>query len=382
MNKSLKCSAVSLFAALVALAPNELHSATQTWTGLGTGNNWRIGSNWTSLTIPAVGDDLVFAGSVRPNPNNNNSAVQGVFSSITFDSTATNFLITGVAALTFSNGITNNSVNTQTFNNPITLGSSNVTVAASSGNITMRQAVGDAGAGRGMTKTGSATLTLSNNNTYTGATTVSAGSLILGASGSVGSSSVLDVASGATFNVSAVTGGFVVGSSQTLRGSGTVVGNTTVNGALQPGNSPGLLGFNDALTLGSTAATTMEINGTGIRGTAYDAVNVGNLLTYDGTLTLTLGTTFAEGSYSFDLFDFGSQTGSFDSVTLGGSYGGSLVNDGLGVWGLTSGAETWTFDQSTGALALGVVPEPSTLALSGLGLLALAVSALRKRRRS
>ena len=382
MNKSLKCSAASLFAALVALAPNELHSATQTWTGLGTGNNWRIGSNWTSLTIPAVGDDLVFAGSVRPNPNNNNSAVQGVFSSITFDSTATNFLITGVAALTFSNGITNNSVNTQTFNNPITLGSSNVTVAASSGNITMVQAVGDAGAGRGMTKTGSATLTLSNNNTYTGATTVSAGSLILGASGSVGSSSVLDVASGATLNVSAVTGGFVVGSSQTLRGSGTVVGNTTVNGALQPGNSPGLLGFNDALTLGSTAATTMEINGTGIRGTAYDAVNVGNLLTYDGTLTLTLGTTFAEGSYSFDLFDFGSQTGSFDSVTLGGSYGGSLVNDGLGVWGLTSGAETWTFDQSTGALALGVVPEPSTLALSGLGLLALAVSALRKRRRS
>jgi hypothetical protein len=94
-----------------------------------------------------------------------------------------------------------------------------------------------------------------------------------------------------------------------------------------------------------------------------------------------LGTTFAEGSYSFDLFDFGSQTGSFDSVTLGGSYGGSLVNDGLGVWGLTSGAETWTFDQSTGALAVGVVPEPSTLALSGFGLLALAVSALRKRRR-
>ena len=365
----------------VLTASQSALAATQTWTGLGTGNNWRIGSNWTSLTIPAVGDDLVFAGSVRPNPNNNNSAIQGVFSSITFDSTATNFLITGVAALTFSNGITNNSVNTQTFNNPITLGSSNVTVAASSGNITMLQAVGDAGAGRGMTKTGSAALTLSTNNTYTGATTVSAGSLILGASGSVGSSSVLDVASGATLNVSAVTGGFVVGSSQTLRGSGTVVGNTTVNGALQPGNSPGLLGFNDALTLGSTAATTMEINGTGIRGTAYDAVNVGNLLTYDGTLTLTLGTTFAEGSYSFDLFDFGSQTGSFDSVTLGGSYGGSLVNDGLGVWGLTSGAETWTFDQSTGALAVGVVPEPSTLALSGFGLLALAVSALRKRRR-
>jgi autotransporter-associated beta strand protein len=387
MNKRLKNFAASLLAVLAVMAPNELYSATQTWVGGGTGNNWRIGSNWASLTIPAVGDDLIFAGSVRPNPNNNNSAVQGVFSSITFDSTATNFLITGVAALTFSNGITNNSVNTQTFNNPITLGSSNVTVAASSGNISLLQAVGDAGAGRGMTKTGSANLTLSTNNTYTGATTVSAGSLILSTNGSIASSSVLNVASGATLNVSAVSGGFIVGTNQTLRGSGSVVGNTTINGALQPGSSPGLLSFSNNLTLGSTAVTTMEINGAGngagSRGMVYDAISVDSLLTYDGKLSLTLGTTFAAGSYSFDLFDFGSQTGSFDSVTLGGNYTGSLVVNDVGLptnWGLTSGDNTWTFDQSTGVLALSVIPEPSPLALSGLGLLALAVSALRKRR--
>jgi hypothetical protein len=160
------------------------------------------------------------------------------------------------------------------------------------------------------------------------------------------------------------------------------VGNTTVNGALQPGNSPGLLSFNNNLTLGNTAVTTMEINGTGTRGMVYDAINVGGSLTYDGGLLLTLGTTFAAGSYSFDLFDFGSQTGSFDSVTLGGNYSGSLVNDvGMSTnWGLTSGDQTWAFDQSTGVLALSVIPEPSPLALSGLGLLALAVSALRKRR--
>jgi autotransporter-associated beta strand protein len=233
-----------------------------------------------------------------------------------------------------------------------------------------------------MTKTGSANLTLSGTNTYTGATTVSAGTLTIGSTGSVSGSSLLDVASGATLNVSAVTGGFVVGSSQTLRGSGTVVGNTTVNGALQPGNSPGLLSFNNDLTLGNSAVTTMEINGTGTRGMVYDAINVGGSLTYDGSLLLNFGTTFDVGSYSFDLFDFGSQTGSFDSVTLGGNYAGSLLNDvGLSTnWGLTSGDNTWTFDQSTGVLALNVVPEPSPLALSGLGLLALAVSALRKRR--
>ena len=182
-------------------------AATYTWTGLGSGNNWRIGSNWSSVTnFPQVGDDIIFAGSVRPNPNNNNTAVQGVFSSITFDSTATNFLITGVAALTISNGITNNSVNTQTFNNPITLGSSNVNFATLSGNITMRQAVGDAGAGRGITKTGSATLTLTNTNTYTGATTISDGAVVLSGGGSLSTNSALDLA-GATarFDIAGLT---------------------------------------------------------------------------------------------------------------------------------------------------------------------------------
>jgi len=249
-------------------------------------------------------------------------------------------------------------------------------------NITFGRALlADAGSpGGGLTKTGAGTLTLSASNTYTGATTVSAGSLVLGAAGSVASSGVLDVASSATLDVSAVTGGFVVGGSQTLRGSGTVVGNTIINGALQPGSSPGLLGFNDALTLGGTAITTMEIDAAGVRGTAYDAIDVGGLLTYDGALTLAIGTTFGFGSYSFDLFNFGSTEGSFDSVTLGGLYSGSLVNNS-GVWGLTSGDETWTFTESSGILELGVVPEPSTMSLVALAGLGLAGFLLRRRSR-
>jgi hypothetical protein len=175
-------------------------------------------------------------------------------------------------------------------------------------------------------------------------------------------------------------GGFVIGGSQILKGSGTVVGNTTINGSLQPGSSPGLLSFNNDLFLGNTAAVTMEVSGVGTRGTAFDAVNVGSLLTYDGALTLFIGAIFTEGNYSFDLFDFGSQTGSFDSVTLGGSYSGSLTDDGLGVWGLTSGTETWTFTQSSGVLELGVVPEPSTYAL--LVLTAVGVGARLFKRRS
>jgi autotransporter-associated beta strand protein len=242
-------------------------------------------------------------------------------------------------------------------------------------------AVGETGGARGLTKTGDGQLLLNANNTYSGATVVSAGSLIIGAGGSVGSSSVLDVASGATLDVSAVTGGFAVGGSQTLRGSGTIVGNTTVNGALQPGNSPGLLTFNNDLTLGGTAVTTMEITGTGVRGTAFDAIDVFGLLTYGGNLTLSLGTTFGVGSYSFDLFDFGSTEGSFDTVTLGGLYSGSLVNSS-GVWGLANGNDTWTFTQSSGLLELEVVPEPSTYALLVLAAAGLGARVIRHRRRS
>ncbi len=237
------------------------------------------------------------------------------------------------------------------------------------------------GSGLGFTKTGSGVLQLDAANTYSGATVVNGGSLILGAAGSIGNSSVLNVASGATLHVSAVSGGFVVGSTQTLQGNGTIVGNTTVNGALQPGNSPGLLTFDNDLTLGSSAVTTMEINGTGVRGTAFDAINVGGLLTYGGTLSLSLGTTFGFGSYSFDLFDFGSTSGSFGAVDLGGLYSGSLVNNGSGVWGLTSGNDTWTFTESSGLLALDVVPEPSTYALLVLAAAGLGARVIRRRRR-
>jgi fibronectin-binding autotransporter adhesin len=237
-------------------------------------------------------------------------------------------------------------------------GTLTVNAAASS---SYGQVISGAGA---LTKSGGGTMTLGGTNTYGGATTVSAGSLIVNG------------------NQSGATGLLTVAQNATLGGSGTIGGATTISGNLQPGNSPGILTFSSGLTLTGTAVTTMEINGLA-RGTDYDVINVvGGLLTYDGRLTLSLsGPVYGIGIYSFDLFDFVSQTGSFDVVELLGSYSGSLTNNGSGVWGLSSGNDTWSFSQADGVLTLDVVPEPSTYALLVLSAAGLAAHVVRRRRR-
>ena len=62
------------------------------------------------------------------------------------------------------------------------------------------------GTGGGLTKVGTGTLTLTNVNTYTGATTISAGTLALSGFGASRRSSVVTV--NATFDISAITASF------------------------------------------------------------------------------------------------------------------------------------------------------------------------------
>ncbi len=103
-------------------------------------------------------------------------------------------------------------------------------------------------------------LSLNAANTYTGATTISAGALLLGASGNLAAGSSVSIAAGATFDVSTHTT-YTLGTSATLSASGnasaaTIKGGTTVSLGSRPVNLT-YNGANPALTL---SAGTLQLN--------------------------------------------------------------------------------------------------------------------------
>ncbi len=214
----------------------------------------------------------------------------------------------------------------------------------------------------GLLKTGAGKLILSGTNTYAGDTVVSAGTLLING------------------NQTAATGMTTVNSGAFLGGNGTIGGAVTISagGTLSPGNSPGLLTINGPLTLAGDVA--MEIIGT-TRGDVlgYDAVNIGSsqLLTYGGTLTLTMTGAIANGTYDLFSFTSGFKTGNFSSIAFAGGYYTGTFNRVGDVWTMSvaSHGQTFTFDQASGDL---VVPEPSTWALLAFSMTTVMV--LRRRR--
>jgi len=150
-----------------------------------------------------------------------------------------------------------------------------------------------------------------------------------------------------------------------LRGNGLVRGDVTSFGTNSPGFSVGTLSITGSLTLASTAVTWMELAGNG----SNDLLVVSGALQYGGQLIVTniTGFTFAAGQ-SFQLFQFGlgNQSGDFAATNLPDLLNGTLVWDTAHL-------------NDQGILSIAVIPEPSALALVGLGLVGLLI--VRRHRR-
>jgi autotransporter-associated beta strand protein len=233
-----------------------------------------------------------------------------------------------------------------TYSNTITFSNSSTLRYNSTASQTLGGVISGAGS---IVKDNTGTLTLSNVNTYTGATTVNAGTLIVGVAGV-----------GSTAAGSAVT----VASGGTLGGTGTVNGAITVTGSIAPGNS--------GIGILNSGAVTWNGNATSSAATDWK-FNLGDADTAD---KLAITGNFTKGTGSAFWFDFlGSAfTGTFDLVTWSGS-----TNFSAGDFAYTNlgGGYTGSFTISGSTLQFIAIPEPST----ALGGLLLAAGLLRRRRR-
>ncbi|MEN9468779.1 MAG: hypothetical protein RL630_512 [Verrucomicrobiota bacterium] len=229
-----------------------------------------------------------------------------------------------VASGTFDLAGFNESLGSLAGSGGITLGSGSLTTNSSS-NSTFSGVI--SGIGGSFSKTGSGSLTLSGNNSYSGATTINAGTLAV--DGSITNSPV------------------TISNGGTLAGSGTV-GNTVISsgGRISPGNSPGILDTGD-LTLEGGGGYNWEItNVSGTAGTDWDLIRAGGG-SGNATITATPASKFTihvlgnptgwnpSTSYLWDIIDWGVVTG-FDANAFAVDTTGFTGVAPIGIWSLAN----------------------------------------------
>ena len=236
-------------------------------------------------------------------------------------------------------------------NLPSITNNGSIVYSNSSGTLTRSNAISGSGA---VTKSGAGSVTLTANNTYTGDTTVNAGSLIINGNQS-SANGVLNVAAGAT-----------------LGGSGTIGGATTISGVLAPGNSIGTLAVANDVTWNGGENWVFEL---GAAGPSIGSPGSSDLLAISG------GNDFLKGTGSSFTFDFAG-TGDVGWYKLVDWAGGTTTFDVAEFSGVNL-ASTYTseFAIQDNALYVNVVPEPSTYALLAVAAAGFGAHVVRRRRR-
>lgn len=249
-----------------------------------------------------------------------------------------------------------------TYSGTIALGNDNsavmpVTLTAATGgrvNFTgnVRRAGGTTGAGDHVIITGGGVVVLSGtNNTYTGTTSVSSGTLLVNGSLGSGGAAVM-VTNGATLGGTGEIDRLV-----SIAEGGTLsAGDMNTSGVSQGGT----LSLGAGLTLSDTSILKFDLADSA--SLLNDKLVITGDLTLDGKLDITALNGFGLGTYQLM------------------SYTGSLTNNGLTI-NTVPGGFTYSLDTSNNIVSLIVVPEPHSFPLMATGLV-IVIAMSRGRRRS
>jgi autotransporter-associated beta strand protein len=354
----------------LALTINDTGNTTISGTGINTSTGGALTKDQSGvLTILAssdyTGGTTLSAGTIRV--GNNSALGTGAVTtsggailasdSSTARALANNFTING--STTFGEATTG--TGDLALNGALALGGAGRTITVNNGLTTVNGVISGT-SGNALTKSGTGTLLLNAANTYSGATTISAGTLALGTAGSIASSTITV---NSTLDLTAKTSGYALGSTATLAGTGTVTtaseqtlsvgGGATIRPATA--STSGTLNVS-GLTFGSTGAYAFSIgNVSGTAGTEWDLLNVTSAFditaTSESKFTINVAgnsgnpTGFSNtGNYSWDILTLGSGSISgFDASKF------NLVNNFTGSSGtlsLTSDGSKLTLNYAAG----------------------------------
>lgn len=342
----------------------------------------------TNLVFGAPSATLRYSGTADVTTNRGFTLSSGAGGGATIESS-------GVGTLSFDNTVAI-AYGTTNQTRLLTLGGANT------GANTFAKVLANNGTGTtSFTKASAGTWILDAVNTYSGTTNVSAGRLQIGPNGSINNSTTISVSANAAFDYNSLTALAIApslsgsGSTNraTLSGTGSINAALTLNNlgdTLSPGNSPGIMPFGTSQTWNSFTYVWETNNFIGTSaGTDFDQIAV------TGSLNLTGGL----GAYLLDITSLTAgnapgSVGGFDDITrtwtilttTGGITGFDAANWTLSTANFTSSPATtgaWSLSQDGSNLVLSyvAVPEPSTIALAGIGVTAAAFSAARHRRR-